>query len=263
MNEQLNQQIESYLYGSMPQDEVKFFESAIADDKSLAEAVELARLEKQALRLLAQDQLRSQMTAWKAEKAARTAPENGAKIIRLPSRQRLLYRLSAAASVLLLLGLPFWYANNNFDNQALTADVLGLQSSLSDRSNMPDDNPLLQPMEAAQQGQTEAALAALLELEGTAFEANALLLAGEIYTESARYTEARELYLRIIRQTDDLSVRQKAEWQLANVYLATGDEPNAIALLADIADNPTHSKEEEATALLQKLNSFWRKLLVR
>ncbi|MCB9264974.1 MAG: tetratricopeptide repeat protein [Lewinellaceae bacterium] len=257
MNEKDQARIEDYLYGRMSAEQAAAFEAEIDKDPALAEVVNLERLEKQALRLLSQDMLRAEMANWKAEKEhAGAAP---AKVRTLPGR-RLFYRLSAAAAILLLVGVPFWWANRHFSDAALTNGVLGLQTSVSDRGNIPSGSPLLPALERARTRDYEAAIEQLRQLQGTPYEGQARLMMGEIYTEQGNFSAAAEIYAGLADTSADAVVRQKAQWLLGNVYLASGRESEASALLEKIADEDGHLNQREARALLKELNSFWRKL---
>ncbi|MCO6478970.1 MAG: tetratricopeptide repeat protein [Phaeodactylibacter sp.] len=258
MKEKDHGRIEDYLYGRMSAEETAIFERELKEDEELARAVQLERLEKQALRLLSQDMLREEMAGWKAEKEQREAAP--VKIRPLLNR-RLFLRLGAAAAVLLLLGMPFWWANRNYNNTALAGNTLGIQTSLSDRSNIPSGSPLLPALELAGAQDYDAAIAQLQQLQGTAYEAQAELLMGEIYTEQENYEAAIGIYTRLAEGSADPAGRQKAEWLLSNVYLATGREAEARSLLEQIAGDNAHMNQQEAKALLKELNSIWRRLV--
>lgn len=257
MKEMDQDQIEAYLYDRMSKEQAASFEAKLKTDKALAEALELKRMEKQALRLLAQDQLRAEMSKWKMEKNTELQPE--AQIIEMP-RRRLIYRLSAAASIIILIGIPLWWVNQNYSNSGLTGENLGFQTSRSDRSNISEDNPLLAALDLAQAGNFEEAVNQLQQLQGTIFEEEGKLLLGEIYSEQGEMVNATNVYLDLIANSTDVIVKQNAEWFLINVYLATDQVDKARELLSEISIDESHLRKNEAEQLLKKLNSFWRKI---
>lgn len=248
--------IDAYLYKKMSEVQIAAFEKEIQQNEALAEALDLARLEQQTLRLIAQEELRSNMADWKAEKLAGLSPE--AKVLPLTSSRRR-YWLSAAASILLLITVPLWWASSNYNNRALTANVLGLKTSSTDRSNTQTDNPLLLPLDLIRAGQLEQALQELNKLIETPYAIKANLLKGEIYTEQENFSAAIDIYTKISNLESDLGSSEQAEWLLANVYLATNQETQAKSILDRISINNNHLKQKEALSLVKKLDSFWRK----
>lgn len=257
MKDKDQNRIEDYLYERMSGEQATLFEASLKEDEALAEAVELKRMEKQALRILAQDQLRAEMTKWKSEKKTAAPPD--AQIIKMPKR-RLIYRLSAAASIVLLIGVPLWWANQSYSNQALTGDTLSINTSRSDRSNIADDNPLLAALDLVQEGDFNQAINELQQLQGTVFEEEAKLMTGEIYNEKGEFVNAINVYQDLIENSTDIIVKQKAEWYLSNLYLATKQENKAREILSTMSTDESHLRQKEAEHLLKKLNSFWRKL---
>lgn len=255
MKEEDYDQIEDYLYGRMSEDQASAFEERVRKDGTLAEELEVKRMEQQTLRLLSQNQLRSEMTNWKAEREVEQPSE--AKVVKMP-RRRLLYRLSAAASILLLIGLPLWWVNQVYSNEALAGNALGLKTSRSDRSNVAADNPLLQALDLANAGNFQEADNQLQALQGTPFAEEAQLLRAEIYCEQEQYNEAIPVYQNLAESSEDLIVKQRAEWLLSNAYLITDQEDQAQQLLTSIASNDGHLHQSEAQKLLKKLNSVWR-----
>ena len=59
---------------------------------------------------------------------------------------------------------------------------------------------------------------------------------------------------------DNIANVENGEWNQANAYLADGQNAKARTLLQQIAANPDHSYHDDAVALLERLDSFWRKL---
>jgi hypothetical protein len=252
MNTKDDNRIEDYLYGRMSAEEQRSFEADTQTDSELKEETQLAKMEQQALQLLAEQELRRSMKDWKAEKNTTEA-----KVVSL-NRRRMFTRLAAAASVLLLIGLPLFWANQNYSSSALSVEGLAVNAT-ADRGNIPPENPMGEALQLyAEEGAAEAQ-AFLGTLSGTAFENQARLLSAKIQAQTGAYEEAIEDAQAITgAESVDMLLRQEAEWVLANVYLAMGEDAEAKARLSRIAAQPTHLKQKEATELLQRLESVWR-----
>ncbi len=255
MNTKDDNRIEDYLYGRMSPEEQQSFEAAIQTDRELKKETQLAKMEQRALQLLAEQELRRSMKDWKAEKNTTEA-----KVVPL-NRRRMFTRLAAAASVLLLIGFPLFWANQNYSNAALSVEGLAVNAT-ADRGNIPPENPMGEALQLYAEEGAEETLAFLQSLSGTAFENQARLLSAKIQAERGAYEGAIESAQAITgAESVDMLLRQEAEWVLANVYLSMGEETEARARLSRIADQPTHLKQEEATELLQRLESVWRTLV--
>ena len=74
MSEALNEKIDNYLKGQLNETDLKTFEAAINADESLAKAVAVFKLEKEAIELLIEDDLRAKTTRWKSEKINKKPP---------------------------------------------------------------------------------------------------------------------------------------------------------------------------------------------
>ncbi len=259
MNDSLQNQIEDYLHNRMDEEAKKQFETQIASDRELASDVELFRLEKQALQLSQNNQLRAQMKNWEQERDTQDEA-NEARVVSLKSRRSRLYTLSIAASFLLLFGIgaSMWFANANYSNAALVNDNIGIKTSTRDRGNVDGDNPFTTIFDEIEQENYTAALQMLETLEGSQYESTAMTLKGEILTKQKKYEEAIALYSEMAQSQPDIAERQKAQWLLANTYLANGQTEQAKARLEEISGNANHSRQKEATQLLNQLNSFWR-----
>ncbi|MBV6655911.1 MAG: hypothetical protein KI786_19215 [Mameliella sp.] len=259
MNELLQSKIEDYLHGRMADEVVKQFEEQIATDRELASEVELFRLEKQALQLSQNNELRNQMKNWEQERNAEDETQE-ARVVPMKSSRNRLYRLSVAASFLLMFGLgaSVWFANANYSNRALVSDNIGLTTSTRDRGNINSDNPFTPVFDAIESGNHTAALQMLEGLDGSQYESTAMFLKGEILTKQKRFEEAIALYSEMAQSQAGPAERQKAQWLLANTFLANDQADQAKAILKEIAGDTNHLRQEEAAQLLDQLESFWR-----
>ncbi len=259
MNELLQSKIEDYLHDRMDEESKRQFEAQITANRELAADVELFRLEKQALQLGQNSTLRAQMKDWEQERNAEDETHE-ARVVPMKSSRSRLYRLSVAASFLLLFGLgaSIWFANANYSNSALVSDNIGLRTSTRDRGNINADNPFTPVFDEIESGNYSTALQMLEELEGSQYEATAMTLKGEILTKQERFEEAIALYSEMAQSQADPAERQKAQWLLANTYLANDQADQAKAILEEIAGDANHLRQEEAAQLLDQLESFWR-----
>lgn len=253
MNENNQNKIEDYLYGRMTPGEKESFEQAIKDDNELLKAVETQKLEQAALKLLSQDMLRAEMANWKREKNNEVVEKAPAKIRRLSP-----YRLAIAASILLLVGIPFWWANQHFSNAAIASSALGIRTSATDRSNISSNNPILPVLDLMKEKRYDEAISELQVLMDSPYQEEAKLILGELYTSRGQYTEAATLYSDLSTQSSDISIRQKSEWLLANTLLASGATERAERLFQRIATDSSHQHQAEAQEVMNQLNSFWR-----
>jgi len=199
------------------------------------------------------------MMQWEQE---RSAEEQGreAQVVTLKPKRNRLYTLSIAASFLLVLslGTSIWFANTNYSNSALVSGDIGLITSTRNRGNINADNPLIPVFDEIENENYTAALQMLDELEGSQYEPTALALTGELLTKQKRYEEAIILYSEMTQSQTDTIERQKAQWLLANTYLANDQAEQAKPILEEIAGNANHLRQKEAAQILDQLNSFWR-----
>ena len=71
MSEALNEKIDNYLKGALNETDLKAFEADINADESLAKAVAVFKIEKDAIELLIEADLRAKTKRWKSEKTTK------------------------------------------------------------------------------------------------------------------------------------------------------------------------------------------------
>lgn len=226
MNTNDYNQIEAYLFNLLTESERADFEEKLDTDENLQAAVNLHRLEHKAIQVLEEEKLRAQFVEWKQEKQAYIQTTSNAKVVDMNTRrQSLVYRLSAAASILLFVSVgSLWFANNNYSNSALADAAFELSSNTKGIENTtPSD--------------FEFAERAFME---------------------GRYSEVVGIYENIISTNNNPTEVHLAEWNLANTQLASNNSQVAKRLLEQIATDDAHTYQDEAKKLLVKLNSFWR-----
>ena len=247
------ERIEAYLQDRLSTKEKAAFEADVKADPALLEALNLFKLEQQAMKLSAQDELRAQFKEWKKEK------ESGAKIIKPQfQRRRRFTTLSVAASVILIVGFGFAFWQGSQRSNMTLAEEGFVSSNRADRNNISPDSPLLIVWDTLEAGDTEAALAILARLKETPFKESALLLEGELYYQQEDWAKANTAFQELIDTRGNITNVQKAEWNYANSLLASGDTDAAKSLLQKMEAQEGHLYGQRAASLLKQLNSPWR-----
>lgn len=225
MNLPQQDQIEAYLFNLLTDTEKAVFEAELSKNISLRKQLKRVRLEHQAIQLLEEERIKKQFGHWKEEKHITDKKE--ATIVAMP-RNRMrknLSRFSAAASIILILvAAAFGWGNTHYTNQKLANAAFDYTST--SRS---------------------------MDATTTSFFENAQ----RAYQEK-KYVAAENSYQQIIQQNTDKAVIQLAEWNLATTFLAMGATEKTKQLLTKIAQNNNHIYQENATLLLEQLNSPWR-----
>jgi hypothetical protein len=161
---ELFEKIEAYLKGELSPEEMKNFELNIKNNPSLAEAVELHRLEWDAMEVLIENALREKMIYWnkpftydtyssesqEAEKEE-TQPVKLRTAHKFNNSQLFYWKWALAASIVLLLVASIWiyYQPKNLSNDTTITQAppptnlpndSAVQPPMSDRNNTPQYN---------------------------------------------------------------------------------------------------------------------------
>lgn len=225
------------MFGQTTTDEAQNLEQQAAQDAALAAEIRQQELEHRAMELLVQDDLRSQMAAWKAEKAIE---QPTAKVVKMDTSRSLFYRIAAAATVTLVLG---FFARSVF--MGGSPESLALQSleesGVSARSGG-DGNTLDAVYAAMEQKDYRAALQQLNQIP-TADQTRqtAALLRGECHLRLKEYPAAATTLQQMLQSSPSDDLREKAEWLLLVTYVADGQHTaEADALFAKILGDAGH-----------------------
>ncbi|MBK8968455.1 MAG: tetratricopeptide repeat protein [Lewinellaceae bacterium] len=241
MNDNINtDRIEAYLLGHLAPAEAAAFEQEMAQNPALATEVDKQRLELRAMELLAEAELRANFSAWKAEKNA-AEEAGGAKVVSIGHTRRLIFRIAAAASVLLLIG---FFAQRLFtgpDQQELAGryfDESATSVRVRGRADIP---PALQPALASMDaGDYRGALAALQAVPDSAWAGKVQLLQGECYFRLKDFDGAIRQFQAAIRSGEPAE-REEAEYLLLLTYMASGaHDAEAAALKERILGDSGH-----------------------
>ena len=234
--------IEAFLFGQTTADEAQNLEQQAAQDDALAAEIRQQELEHRAMELLVQEDLRSQMAAWKAEKAAEQPTV--AKVVKMDTSRSLFYRIAAAATVTLVLG--FFARTLFFGNspESLALQVLE-KSDVNARSGARSaavGTVLDAVYTAMEQGDYRAALQQLAQIPlSDSNRQTAALLRGECHLRLKEYPAAVTALQQMLQSSPSDDLREKAEWLLLVTYVADGQHTaEADVLFAKILDDDGH-----------------------
>lgn len=259
MKEKLDDLIEAYLLNRMSESDRAAFETQVRTQKQLAQALRLAQIERQAMLLLEREHLRAQMDSWKQDIPQETPSQDTVVPTALRIRP-LLLRVAAAATITLLVGVPFWYAQVRYGDVALTQGQVGLASVPYERYANASDDAFLRSIDLAAVQRFDEALQVLMPLYDTPQQRPAKMLSAAIHAERKDWAAAIHQYQEIIDMGEDKATQEMAQWRLSNTYVLAGQTEKARILLAEIAQDGNHSKVQEASILLAQMRSPWRKI---
>lgn len=137
MSDELNDKIDNYLKGKLSETDVKAFENAMNSDETLAQAVQLSKLEQDSIELLIEDDLRATLSVWKQEKE-RKKPSNTEGVI-APNKNKYFLFLGVLMSLILLILFYFFNKKENNRvpqiNNSLPMDTLPKEQKMTPQNN--------------------------------------------------------------------------------------------------------------------------------
>lgn len=246
-------EIEAFLFGRMNAADQAAFEAEMGRNPGLAVEVGLHRLEHQAIELAIQSDLRSQLSAWKAEdEAAQAASQNGGKTVSLGSARPAWMRYAIAACITLLVGFfaKSWFFPGETNDELANRYMDGTFSEM--RGSDPDDQPdVLSPALLAMNLKTEAGYLAaadlLVQVRDSAWQTNTWLLLGECKFRLRDYPAAVAAFQQVLDYSASRSKRDEAEWLMLLTRLAHGDKKEALKpALEKISGDPIHRFQKNA-----------------
>lgn len=243
--------IEAFLFGQTTADEAQNLEQQAAQDAALAAEIRQQELEHRAMELMVQDDLRAQMAAWKAEKAAEQTTTT-AKVVKMDTSRSLFYRIAAAAAVTLVLG---FFARSMFTGNSDEAFALRSleESGVSARSGgTRGEGDALDPVyTAVEQKNYRAALDQLQQVSITDSNRQTVaLLRGECHLRLKEYPAAASALQQMLQSNPSDDLREKAEWLLLVTYVAEGKRSIEVnALFTKILGDDGHPYREDAQRL--------------
>lgn len=258
--------IENYLAGTMPAEERSSFEAELAQNKELKDTLEAHRLANDAIEVMVEDNLRTELKKMQAEvyPIGEKGPssEKQAKVVTL---RRLWPRLAAAASVLLLIGFfTFQWAGNNYNTSTIAGNFYDTTDLLNVRGDA--DFLLEQGLNHFRNDQfAEAADFFRAIPDSVDLAPKSRYYLGLSLEEQGLHEEARQTLQSLIADADqdDFLIAEKAEWLILLTYLNAGETESLefTTLLEKITEDTNHSYYPKAIQLKQQMNSVWRKLV--
>lgn len=257
-NNELFHRVDNYLYEKLNTEEKTTFEAELANNQDLQDELDRQRLEHQALKMLAKEQLRKNLSQWKQEKED-AKPE--AKIIQMPQRSAWRWAAAAAIMAIMFIGGQRW-ATSNYSDEALALAYTKTVDAGTSRNANATENDLLSQAKAAMQSKLWSnALNILNQINQEEQKGEVMLLQARCDASLNDYDKAIQTYQTIIATIP--AQKEAAEWNLLLTYLAEGKHSDEVTKISQtILNNPKHfyNTEKNMKALDKQLNSFWRKL---
>jgi len=269
-------QIDDYINGSLSKESKKAFEAQLAKDSNLANELNFRQQLSQSVQQVTEtetNQAISEMVSSLEQEGyfeklsnefnqnqpnKKGLKDNNKKILKLWPRI-----LTIAASLLLLIGVAFWFwAKQNYSNQALAQHSLtGSQMETLLRSNQNNADIFEEGILALNQNNFTKAISFFKTIESTdnAFP-DALLLLSIAQFKIGNYEEAISNSQQLVTRNTHLN--SKANWIQLNAKLAANqlDEKFYQLLTQLIQDNNDPYYQQKALQLKNDLDSIWRKL---
>jgi len=266
--------IEAYLAGELSAADANAFDAQVAADESLSLEIDRHTIAHDAIEVLIEEDLRSQLQQLKAEetttsstadtKVVTLAPKSTEKVVTMQPRKRrsLFPRLAAAASVAILLGF-FGLQYNATSNGAILNE---LQTSgdmiVKVRGGNATETPLADGATAFNNKDYKKAIAFYQSIPRDTERYNeAQMYIGNSLYKNAQYAEAATQYGKVAA-SGDIRYTDQAEWYQVLSLLANDQlDTNFYSLLNKMTTNKKHSYHEKAQELNSSLNSTMRQLL--
>ena len=255
--------IEAYLFNQMTAAEKNEFEAEVDKDTNLANELKLQKAEHQVMQLLLRDKLKGKIGKWQSEVNTTAAKEEApaAKVVKLePNRRSRIFRLSIAASVLLVIGLftNLW-VDNNLSDAALADDFFN--TTYTARTGAGSSSEVLAPgLTAMETKNYTKAVELFSQIKDGNYRETALILKGESYFQLTEYQNAIEVFQEVIQnKVTPLNV-EKAEWKLLLAHLRIGNTPEVESLKTSILNNRDHSYYPRVVELDSEQGHFLKRL---
>ena len=265
--------IEAYLAGELSAAEAKAFDAQVAADEALSLEIDQHTIAHNAIEMLIEEDLRSQLQQLKAEETTTPAtaetkvvamtPKSTEKVVAMQPRKRrsLFPRLAAAASVAILLGFFGLQYNATSNSSLLAAYETSDDMGVSIRGGNQTTTPLAEGATAFNAKEYTKAIKFYQSIPSTSERYNeAQFYAGNSLYKNAQYAEAAAQYGKVAA-TGDIRYKDLAEWYQVLALLANNQLDATNTLLTKIATDSNHSYHQKAQKLNSSLNSTMRQLL--
>jgi len=252
--------IDRYATGQMTDAERKAFDADIAVNPDLKQAFDLYLIGNEVIEEGVSTSLRQQLDAWAAEDSATLAGTPTKPRAKLVSMKGFAVRWAVAASLLLAV-FALFQVRGAYTDAALFSDNYETPAPSSLRAGVADDSPLEKGFTAFKTESFEAAASFFqsIPVESERY-AEAQYWLGHTSLRMKENTKAITAF-KNAAQSQDLKIKEKAEWNLVLAYLIAQQTRDAVfvSTLDDIVGHPEHSFHRQATLLKNKLGSFFRK----
>jgi hypothetical protein len=245
------ERIQAYLENLMTPAEQSAFQIELETDPSLRKELEDLRKARIAVEAYAQMKVREEVAAAFAHVKNEQQAANG---------RRTYLRMAAIFLLLVAASFSFILLRNTYDPARMYKSSFELYPNrIGTMGSASGSDPLREGMNAYSLGEFRKALDLLQSVgadhpaktEARFYEAQSLMALNE--TDAAA-----DAFQTLLAETDQFD--EPGQWYLALAYLKQGNETAAKALLSEISTTNGHYKQEAASRMLTKLNSFWRKI---
>ena len=250
-------EIQRFLEGDLSPEELKEFEQKLSQDPDLAREVRDYERLVMGLEAAGLDDFRSEVKGWEAGYHAKHGPDREGgkddnKVIPITR-----YIPIAAAVALLLFAGIYFYLNRSAAPQTLYATYYApYPDMLTDRGdttiNKSGRSMLLAGIEAYNTENFQLAIDNLQAyLKAEPDQKGVALYLAISQMELNRFEAAEESFK---TAREDPVFRQQAEWYEGLSNLKAGNLPKSKAIFKDIAENPSHYRQEDARRLWNSLD---------
>ncbi len=230
MNEQqMQDQIERYLAGTMSGPEIEKFEASLEKNSNLSDAYAKNLLERQSIKHLIEEDYKDKIRGWRSQDT---------NIKALPARQKSKRWLSMAASILLVVSLALFFMINRENSPPWLAELYVEADDIGTRGHIPSTSPeMLEAKRAFFAGQYEEAMSKFQKLSNDdQFKIDASYYLGHAALKLNKFELAIEKFDQLLAAEDlptHLS-REKIEW---NWLLAQVASENSSDHLVNVLNN--------------------------
>jgi predicted peroxiredoxin len=271
------EQIEMYLEGQLQGADLTAFEQEMKQDATLQTEVAEYKDLIQGIRIAGQNEFVHLIHTWEKELAAadviaekattdvQSSPQDSStaignsygKVVEMTSvkgnRFKWIYRIAAAACVLVLIGVGIMqFVGQNTDAQLYEQNFTHLPPNFIERD---DTISLLTEAvklyDKKEYGAANPKFDTFLAKDPNNIAAS--LYAGISHLAVGETDRAIPLFKKVVADQNENFI-EPAQWYLALAYIKRGDKNNALSMLGQIRNTPGHEYRENAKTLLRKLN---------
>lgn len=261
-------QIEAYLFNQMTDAEKSAFEAKVNTDNSLAKELKLQKAEHHTMQLMLREKLRGKMSKWQSEVNTESPKEvqQETKVVKMDtSRKNRFFKLSIAASILLLIGVftNLW-VDNNLSDAALAESYFNSTYTARKGGNAPNTSEVLAPGLVAMDAKNfTKAVELFSQVTDGNYQETALILKGESYFQLKEYQNAADVFEEVIQNNATPLNVEKAEWKLLLSNLRLGETSEVESLKKEILNNQNHSFYPSVLELANKQGNFLKQIFDR